>query len=88
MHAPAFTDRSLQNLKTTYVRAADPLLQAIRREVSAVLARLHRLALGKGVDGGMGGGASAYMKELVDKLSYIRSEPLAKFSVGELMTEW
>lgn len=69
----------------------DPLLQSIRREVSAILARLHRVALGKGLDGpmgGMGGGPSPYMKELCDKLAFIRAEPLAKFNVGDLVNEW
>ncbi|KAH7108123.1 Golgi transport complex subunit 5-domain-containing protein [Auriculariales sp. MPI-PUGE-AT-0066] len=86
----AFFSGSIKNLRKTYTRAADPLLQAIRREVSAVLARVHRLALGKGIDGGLPltPGSSAYMKELIDKLGFIRSEPLAKFQVGNLLNEW
>lgn len=81
---------SIKNLRGTYLRATDPLLQSIRREVSAILARLHRVALGKGLDNApsMGGGASPYMKELVDKLAFVRGEPLARFAVGELMHEW
>ena len=52
-------------------------------------ARLHRVALGKGLDTPtMGGGASPYMKELCDKLAFIRAEPLAKFNMGDLVTEW
>ncbi|KZV95094.1 hypothetical protein EXIGLDRAFT_610971, partial [Exidia glandulosa HHB12029] len=83
--------QGVKNLRAIYMKAVEPLLQSIRREISAILARLHRVALGKGLDGamgGMGGGASPYMKELCDKLAFIRAEPLAKFQVGDLLNEW
>jgi hypothetical protein len=38
--------------------------------------------------GGMGGGSSIYMKELVEKLSFIKSEILSKFNIGEAGRAW
>lgn len=34
------------------------------------------------------GGASVYMKELVDKLSFIRKEVLSRYSIGDITQEW
>lgn len=71
-----------------YECVVDPLLTAIRRELGAIVARLHRIDFGKSVDraGGMGG-PSFYMKDLVDKLSFIKTEVLSKYSVeGESHT--
>ena len=34
------------------------------------------------------GGASTYMKDLGEKLNFIKSEVLAKFNVGETSREW
>lgn len=65
------------------------MLTSIRREVLSIVARLHRVALGKGLDSPvMSNGPSPYMKELVDKLSFIRVEILGKYNVDELQVEW
>ena len=34
------------------------------------------------------GGPSAYMKDLVDKLDFVRTQILARYSVGTLNSEW
>lgn len=34
------------------------------------------------------GGMSAYMRDMVDKLTFIRNEILARFNVGDLMKTW
>lgn len=36
----------------------------------------------------MGGGASPYMKDLVEKLTLVKNEILSQFYVPELMREW
>ena len=36
----------------------------------------------------MGGGASPYMKDLVEKLTYVKTEVLAQFNVPEVSREW
>jgi conserved oligomeric Golgi complex subunit 5 len=68
----------------------NPLLVAIKKDLSAIIARLHRLDLGQDSDtgGGMGGGPSLYMKDLVDRLNFIKTEVLGNFSVGESSKEW
>lgn len=68
----------------------DPLLTSIRRDLGAVIARLHRIDFAKSVDpmSGMGGGSSMYMKELCDKLSFIKSEILSRFNVGDAGRSW
>lgn len=72
-----------------YQRIVDPLLIAIRRELSAIIGKLHKLDLGKAPDPSAGlGGPSTYMKDLVEKLTFIKSEVLSKFNVGEASREW
>lgn len=73
-----------------YEHIVDPLLTSIRRELGSIIARLHRIDFAKSVDpmSGMGGGSSMYMKDLVDKLSFIKSEVLSKFNVGDTGRAW
>ncbi|KAF8584833.1 hypothetical protein K439DRAFT_1646830 [Ramaria rubella] len=81
---------AIRNIQRTFEHTYEPLLVAIRREASSIIARLHRVDFGKTLDDsppGMGG-ASTYMKELVDKLSFVRKEVLSKYSLGEITQEW
>ncbi|KIY53032.1 hypothetical protein FISHEDRAFT_63466 [Fistulina hepatica ATCC 64428] len=74
----------VQKMHALYERILDPLVAAIRRELGAIITRLHRINFGTAVDPMSGmGGASLYMKDLVDKLSFIRTELLSKFSIAE-----
>lgn len=67
----------------------DPLLTAIRRELGAIIAKLHRIDFGKSVDPMSGmGGSSMYMKDLVEKLTFIKTEILAKFNIPEVSRSW
>ncbi|KAJ7124926.1 Golgi transport complex subunit 5-domain-containing protein [Mycena epipterygia] len=80
---------SIQNINQAYQRLVDPVLIAIRRELGAIIAKLHRIDFSKPADPMAGmSGASFYMKDLVDKLSFIKAEILSKFSVGEAGREW
>ncbi|KIK67031.1 hypothetical protein GYMLUDRAFT_156005 [Collybiopsis luxurians FD-317 M1] len=73
---------SIDQICLLFERVVDPLLTAIRRELSAIIARLHRIDFSKSVDKSAGmGGPSFYMKDLVDKLSFIKSEVLSRYSV-------
>ena len=87
---PSLTCMSSQSIFRAYERIVDPLLTSIRRELGAVIARLHRIDFAKSVDpmSNMGGGSSMYMKDLVDKLSFVKSEIFAKFNVGEAGRAW
>lgn len=78
-----------QNLHQAYQRLVDPVLTAIRRELGAIIAKLHRIDLNKASDPMAGmSGTSLYMKDLVDKLSFIKTEILSKFNVGDAGREW
>ncbi|KAJ7287365.1 Golgi transport complex subunit 5-domain-containing protein [Mycena rebaudengoi] len=80
---------SIQNLHQAYQRLVDPVLTAIRRELGAIIAKLHRIDLNKASDPMAGmSGTSLYMKDLVDKLSFIKTEILSKFNVGDAGREW
>ena len=63
----------------------------MRREASAILAKLHRMDFGKdSADpmAAMGGGASPYMKDLAEKLALVKNEILNQFNIPELLREW
>lgn len=78
-----------QKLRRVYDAIVDPLLTATRRELGAIIARLHRLDFGKTADPMSGmGGPSLYMKDLVEKLAFIKKEILSKFSVTEAGRQW
>jgi conserved oligomeric Golgi complex subunit 5 len=68
----------------------NPLLAAIRREVGALIAKLHKQDFGDGDDpmSAMGGGASPYMKELSEKLTFIKTEILSQFNAPDVSREW
>lgn len=71
-------------------RTWEPLLAAVRREIGSIIARLHRIDFSKTLDDippGMGG-PSVYMKELVEKLSFIRKEVLNRYSIGDTTQDW
>ncbi|KAL1704556.1 Golgi transport complex subunit 5-domain-containing protein [Schizophyllum commune] len=74
---------SIENMKRTYERVVDPLLAAIRRELAAIIARVHRFDFGRAQDPMSGGGASLYMKDLVEKLAFVKGEILSKFNVED-----
>lgn len=79
-----------QNVNRAVERVVDPLLGAIRRELGAIIAKLHRMDFSDAVDpmSAMGGGPSPYMKDLVEKLSFIRTEVLVQYNVPERIREW
>ncbi|KAJ7668407.1 Golgi transport complex subunit 5-domain-containing protein [Mycena polygramma] len=80
---------SILNIQQVYQRLVEPVLVAIRRELGAIIAKLHRIDFSKPADPMAGmSGASFYMKDLVDKLSFIKIEILSKFSVGDVGREW
>ncbi|KAF8070306.1 Golgi transport complex subunit 5-domain-containing protein [Lyophyllum atratum] len=80
---------SIQNMSQAYENLVEPLMTAIRRELSAIIVKLHRIDFGKAVDPMSDmGGSSFYMKDLVEKLSFIKAEVLNKFSLGEAGRAW
>jgi len=61
--------------------------QAIQREISAILAKLHRIDFGQ-QGGGMAGGSSLCLRELSEKLLFIKNEILDSYDIGEAGREW
>ena len=72
----------------TFERIIDPVTTAIRRETSAAIAKLHRHDFSKSVNSNTVGGSSLYMQELTDKLSFIKSEIMARYNVGDYGPTW
>lgn len=62
----------------------------MRREAAAIIAKLHRMDFSDSADpmAAMGGGASPYMKDLADKLAFVKTEVLAQFHVPALARDW
>lgn len=79
-----------QNLKRSFERIIDPLLAAIRRELGAIIAKLHHLDFSDTLDplSAMGGGPSLYMKDLVEKMTFVKAEILSQFNVLDLSRHW
>lgn len=79
----------VSRLEDTYTRITTALDAAFRREIAAILFRLHRVDFAKPMDPmSMGGGASPYMQDLIDKLGFIKTELLSRMSMGDFMREW
>jgi hypothetical protein len=76
-------------METGYTKIAEALDIAIKREMGSILARLHKVDFAKPMDiMSMGGGASPYMEDLIDKVGFIRTELLGRLSMGEYLREW
>jgi conserved oligomeric Golgi complex subunit 5 len=81
---------AVQAIRATFLRITEPLLSSIRLDISSIISRVHRIDFSVEIDPmahGMGG-PSGYLRELADKLAYIRTEVLSKYNIGELGQEW
>ncbi|KAF7315340.1 ACT domain-containing protein [Mycena indigotica] len=76
---------SIQKINAAYDDIVKPVSQAIQRELGAIIARIHRLNLAKATGTG---GASLYMKDLVEKLGFIKTEILSKYNLADAGREW
>ncbi|KAH8093869.1 Golgi transport complex subunit 5-domain-containing protein [Cristinia sonorae] len=81
---------NIERLERAFDKLVEPLTAAIRRELAAIIARIHRMDFGDSADpmAGMGGGPSPYMKDLVDKLNFIKSDVLSLWNVPEASQQW
>ena len=71
-----------------YRHIVDPLLAAIKSESGVIIAKLHREP-GRSADplADMGG-SSAYVKEITEKLAFVKTEILARLVIEEVAREW
>ncbi|KAG1865830.1 Golgi transport complex subunit 5-domain-containing protein [Suillus subalutaceus] len=75
-------------LHVTYDSIVDPLLTAIRRELASIVSKLHRVDLQKVMDPMAGmAGPSLYMKDLADKLNYVKTQIFTNFS-SDVTQSW
>lgn len=73
----------------TYGRIVDPLLTAIKSESSGIIAKLHREPARSADPLSDMGGSSAYVQELTEKLSFVKTEILARLGSTEgVAREW
>ncbi|KAF9559858.1 hypothetical protein CPC08DRAFT_665969 [Agrocybe pediades] len=80
---------SIQTMKKAYEQIVDPLATSVRRELSAIISKLHRSDFSKSADPDAGmGGSSIYMKELTEKLSFIKGEIISRFNLGDYGATW
>lgn len=78
-----------QNIYQFFEHIIDPLTVSIRRELSAIIAKLHRIDFSKSADANPGmGGSSFYIKELTEKLSFIKSEIINRCNFGDYGRTW
>lgn len=72
----------------TYRHIVDPLFAAIRSDCGAIIAKLHRDPVRSADPLADMGGSSAYIKEITEKLAFVKSEILARLSIEEVTREW
>lgn len=72
----------------TYRHIVDPLLAAIKSDSGAIIAKLHRDPIRSTDALADMGGSSAYIKEITEKLAFVKSEILARLSIEEVTREW
>ncbi|PCH43557.1 hypothetical protein WOLCODRAFT_164540 [Wolfiporia cocos MD-104 SS10] len=85
-----FCKNSIAGLNRAFERIIEPVLAAVRRELGAIIAKLHRMNFSDKMDplSTMGGGSSPYMKDLVEKLSFVKEEILSQFNTPEASRQW
>ena len=75
-------------MREQYEMVVDPVYSAIRRDCGAILATLHRVDFGKSGPAIGGGGASLYMEELTEKLSFVKQEILERYAGMDVVRQW
>ncbi|KAG0708347.1 Golgi transport complex subunit 5-domain-containing protein [Suillus ampliporus] len=86
--AAALVRPNVKKLHITYDDIVDPLLTAVRRELASIVSRLHRVDLQKAMDPMAGmAGPSLYMKDLADKLNYVKAQIFINFT-SEVTQSW
>lgn len=66
----------------------NPLLAAIKRELGAIVAKIHQSNSVPPPDPMSMGASSPYLKELIEKLEFVTREVLARFDVEGASREW
>ena len=75
-------------MQEQYEKVVDPVLSAVKRDCSAILATLHRLDFGKSGPAIGGGGASVYMEELAAKMNFVKQEIMERYAGMDVVRQW
>ncbi|KAH9961505.1 Golgi transport complex subunit 5-domain-containing protein [Russula dissimulans] len=79
---------SVVNVMGSYHRIVDPLLTAIKSESGAIIAKLHREPVRSADPVAEMGGSSGYVREITEKLGFVRAEILPRLLIEEVAREW
>lgn len=79
---------AVSSLEASWRRITDALDGAIRKEFASILSRMHRIDWGKALDPAQSMQGSAYMTDLVTKLSFLRGEVLGRLALGGELRAW
>jgi conserved oligomeric Golgi complex subunit 5 len=71
-----------------YGRIVDPILAAVKSESSAIIAKLHRESARSADPLSDMGGSSAYVKELTEKLAFVKGEIISRLLIEDVAREW
>jgi hypothetical protein len=88
MRALALPVTSQQNMMETYRHIVDPLLAAVKSDSGAIIAKLHRDPIRSTDPLADMGGSSPYIKEITEKLAFMKTEVLARLSIEQVTREW
>ncbi|KAL4074200.1 Golgi transport complex subunit 5-domain-containing protein [Scleroderma citrinum] len=84
----AIIQPSINKIRAQYNHVVNPLLTAIRKEIAVIISRLHKVDLQRVMDPTPGmAGSSLYMKDVVDKLNFIKTGIFSNFA-PELARTW
>jgi hypothetical protein len=72
----------------TYRHIVDPLLAVIKSDSGAIIAKLHRDPIRSTDPLADMGGSSAYVKEITEKLAFVKTEILSRLSIEGVTREW
>ncbi|KAI9456296.1 Golgi transport complex subunit 5-domain-containing protein [Russula earlei] len=79
---------SIVNVMESYRRIVGPLLAAIKSESGAIIAKLHREPIRSAEPLADTDGSSTYVKEITEKLAFVKTEILPRLLVEEVAREW
>ena len=77
---------AIKRVQDMYQALLSPMQQAVQREISAILAKLHRIDFGQ--KGAMPNGSSLCLRELAEKLAFIKGEIVGVYDIGEAGRAW
>jgi conserved oligomeric Golgi complex subunit 5 len=77
-----------KKIKDTFESITQPIMSGLRRDLGAIISRMHKLDFGKGLDESISiDGTNMYMKNLSERLVFIRNDVLLPINTGDTNKE-